>query len=117
MYWVRSGSGPVLGWGGPYGVSVDRSAVVVTINAPEAPTALAEPRPFEEILTGPGRELRGDFGLVLSGADHLERHRWTMEGLYQFEGHLGSGSLAFTVVIGRVLGNYEATDERPEGAR
>jgi|SRR5947207_9469376 hypothetical protein len=50
------------------GVSVDRSAVVVTINAPEAPTALAEPRPFEEILTGPGRELRGDFGLVLSGA-------------------------------------------------
>jgi hypothetical protein len=30
---------------------------------------------------------------------------------------LGSGSLTFTVVIGKVLGNYEATDERPEGTR
>ena len=30
---------------------------------------------------------------------------------------LGSGSLTFTVVIGKVLGNYEATDERAEGAR
>jgi hypothetical protein len=30
---------------------------------------------------------------------------------------LGSGSLTFTVVIGKVLGNYEATEERPEGTR
>jgi len=50
------------------GVSVDATAVVVNVNAPEAPTTLAAPRPFEEILAGPGRELRGDFGLVLSGA-------------------------------------------------
>ena len=34
-------------------------------------------------------------GLVLSGADHLERHRWTMAGLYQFEGHLWSGSFGY----------------------
>lgn len=34
-------------------------------------------------------------GLVLSGADHLERHRWTMAGLYQFEGHLASGSFGY----------------------
>jgi hypothetical protein len=50
------------------GVSVEAATVVVDVNAPQAPTSLAEPRPFEEILTGPGRELRGDFGLVLSGA-------------------------------------------------
>ena len=35
-------------------------------------------------------------GVVLSGADHLERHRWTLAGLYQFEGHLGSGSFGYS---------------------
>lgn len=35
-------------------------------------------------------------GLVLSGADHLERHRWTLAGLYQFEGHLGSGAFGYS---------------------
>jgi Tol biopolymer transport system component len=34
-------------------------------------------------------------GVVMSGADHLERHRWTVAGLYQFEGHLGSGSFGY----------------------
>jgi hypothetical protein len=50
------------------GVSLDGARVVVTIDAPDASTALTDPLPFEAILTGPGRELRGDFGLVLSGA-------------------------------------------------
>ena len=35
-------------------------------------------------------------GVVVSGADHLERHRWTLAGLYQFEGHLGSGSFGYS---------------------
>lgn len=30
---------------------------------------------------------------------------------------LGSGSLTFTVVVGKVLGNYEATEEREPGGR
>ena len=34
-------------------------------------------------------------GLVLSGGDRLERHRWTMAGLYQFEGHLYSGTIGY----------------------
>ena len=50
------------------GLDVEGAAVAVTVDAPDAPTSLAQPRPFEEILAGPGRELRGDFGLVLSGA-------------------------------------------------
>jgi hypothetical protein len=50
------------------GVGVEGAAVVVAIDAPEAATSLPEPKPFGQILAGPGRELRGDFGLVLSGA-------------------------------------------------
>ncbi len=50
------------------GVAALATSVVVEVDAPEAPTSLGEPRPFEEILSGAGRELRGDFGLVLSGA-------------------------------------------------
>jgi len=42
--------------------------------------------------TGPDSTL---LGLVLSGADHLERHRWTLAGLYQFQGHLWSGSAGY----------------------
>jgi hypothetical protein len=51
------------------GVTVEGRTVVVAIDAPQASTSLsAEPKAFDQILAGPGRELRGDFGLVLSGA-------------------------------------------------
>jgi signal transduction histidine kinase len=50
-------------------VEIEPDTVAVVLDAPDAATALgAEPQRFEEILTGRGRELRGDFGLVLAGA-------------------------------------------------
>jgi signal transduction histidine kinase len=73
------------------GVSVNATTVVVEVNAPEASTALGEPRPFEEILTGPGRELRGDFGLVLSGAIAREY------GGELWAGRAAVGGLAFKI--------------------
>jgi len=58
-------------------------------------------------------------GLVLSGADHLERHRWTLAGLYQFEGHLGSGSFGYSnrqlapVTIELSVAQYSTRQEPP----
>jgi hypothetical protein len=50
------------------GVTALGTSVLVEVDAPDAATSLGEPKPFDDILSGPGRELRGDFGLVLSGA-------------------------------------------------
>ena len=59
-------------------------------------------------------------GLVMSGADHLERHRWTLAGLYQFEGHLWSGSLGYSnrqlapVTIELIASQYSTRQNPPE---
>ena len=58
-------------------------------------------------------------GLVMSGADHLERHRWTLAGLYQFEGHLWSGSLGYSnrqlapVTIELIASQYSTRQNPP----
>jgi len=59
-------------------------------------------------------------GLVMSGADHLERHRWTLAGLYQFEGHLWSGSLGYSnrqlapVTIELIASQYSTRQNPPK---
>jgi hypothetical protein len=68
-----------------------------SVLATEAPASALE-HLFVPSLRGPTLASTDNttlLGLVLSGADHLEQHRWTVSGLYQFEGHLFSGSFAY----------------------
>lgn len=91
--------------------ALESDAVIVTVDAPQAATALVstEPMSLDALLSGPEQELRGDFGLVLSGA--IAR---------QYGGELrvargALGGLAFKIQFGRAEeGSVDARSE--EGA-
>jgi hypothetical protein len=77
-------------------VGVARKRVVVEVEARGATTALGvDPKPLGTILTGPEPELKGDFGLVLSGAVAREYGG----DLLVSQGSVGG--LAFKIQFGR----------------
>jgi hypothetical protein len=58
--------------------------------------------------------------IILEGAgldeSHITQLLHSLDDEFLPSVDLGSGSLSFTVVIGKVLGNYEATEDRTEKA-